>query len=74
MDKSLWTGDCCQPGDLAATPPMGRAAGARLWRCLTYIPNIPEKKFLSVLEMWRSPEKIFELIPKNHLHPFINLT
>jgi hypothetical protein len=53
---------------------MGRAAGARLWRCLTYIPNIPEKNFLSVLEMWRSPEKIFELIYPNHLHPFINLT
>jgi hypothetical protein len=51
-----------------------RGGGAAVAVLDTYLPTLLKKNFLSVLEMWRSPEKIFELISPNHLHPFINLT
>ena len=46
MDKILWTGDCHQPGDLAATPPLGpRGGGAAVAVLDTYLPTLLKKKF-----------------------------
>jgi hypothetical protein len=75
----VWTKACGQvtAASLAIwpRPPLGpRGGGAAVAVLDTYLPTLLKKIFLSVLEMWRSPEKIFELISPNHLHPFINLT
>ena len=51
MDKSLWTGDCRQPGDLAATPPMGpRGGGAAVAVLDTYLPTLLKKKFFNFVK------------------------
>ncbi len=46
MDKSLWTGDCRQPGDLAAIPPHGpRGGGAAVAVLDTYLHTLLKKNF-----------------------------
>jgi hypothetical protein len=51
VDKSLWTGDCRQPGDLAATPPLGpRGGGAAVAVLDTHLPTLLKKKFFNFVK------------------------
>jgi hypothetical protein len=47
VDKTLWTDEGRQPGNLAATPPWACAAGAAAAVLDTYLHTLLQKNFLN---------------------------